>query len=543
MRIALAQINSNLAGFEKNKNKILEYVHRAQEKKAELVIFPEACLFGYHPFDLLERENLVDQQNKELKDLIKKLPKGISILIGGFEKNKNKKGRPYFNTAYLCEKNKIVKTFHKELLPTGDVFDEARFIEKGRLKDNAFKFKNKKFFLTICEDIWAWEDQHSKSSYTENPLLKLPKKKFDLVINMSASPYFTNKGQQRDYVVKKTAQHFKAAVVYVNMVGAQDEIIYDGQSFLMTPKGEKKLSCLAFAEDLNVFDLETLADWNATSRQPKDSEAELLRKALVLGIKDFTQKNKVQKVHFGLSGGIDSAVLACLAADAMGPQNVQLFALPTQFNSQESFTLAEKLANTLNINLKTISIDGMFSFIKNILDLEFSVTQFHLMHENLQSRLRGLVLMAYSNFTGSLLLTTGNKSEYATGYATLYGDMCGGLAPLGDLTKKQIHQLAALYNSEAKIIPHEIITRAPTAELKPNQKDQDSLPEYDLLDKAVVNLVEKKAKARNKTEVWLAQVLIKTEFKRWQAAPILKISEHSFGRGRRYPITHEAKEI
>ena len=543
MRIALAQINSNLAGFEKNKNKILEYVHRAQEKKAELVIFPEACLFGYHPFDLLERENLVDQQNKELKDLIKKLPKGISILICCFEKNKNKKGRPYFNTAYLCEKNKIVKTFHKELLPTGDVFDEARFIEKGRLKDNAFKFKNKKFFLTICEDIWAWEDQHSKSSYTENPLLKLPKKKFDLVINMSASPYFTNKGQQRDYVVKKTAQHFKAAVVYVNMVGAQDEIIYDGQSFLMTPKGEKKLSCLAFAEDLNVFDLETLADWNATSRQPKDSEAELLRKALVLGIKDFTQKNKVQKVHFGLSGGIDSAVLACLAADAMGPQNVQLFALPTQFNSQESFTLAEKLANTLNINLKTISIDGMFSFIKNILDLEFSVTQFHLMHENLQSRLRGLVLMAYSNFTGSLLLTTGNKSEYATGYATLYGDMCGGLAPLGDLTKKQIHQLAALYNSEAKIIPHEIITRAPTAELKPNQKDQDSLPEYDLLDKAVVNLVEKKAKARNKTEVWLAQVLIKTEFKRWQAAPILKISEHSFGRGRRYPITHEAKEI
>ena len=321
------------------------------------------------------------------------------------------------------------------------------------------------------------------------------------------------------------------------------KIIYDGQSFVMTPKGEKKLSCLAFSEDLNVFDLKTLEDWNSTKTRKKESEIELLRKALVLGIKDFLNKNDFKKVHFGLSGGIDSAVLACLAADAIGPQNVKLFALPTKFNEDISYTLAEKLAKTLKINLKTISIQGMFEFIKNILDLEFSVTEFNLMHENLQSRLRGLVLMAYSNFTGSLLLTTGNKSEYATGYATLYGDMCGGLAPLGDLTKKQIYQLAKLYNSEVEIIPKEIITRAPSAELRPNQKDQDSLPDYDILDRAVINLVEKKNKTKNKTEVWLAEILMKTEFKRWQAAPILKTSEHSFGRGRRYPLTHDARKI
>ena len=543
MRIALAQINSTLAGFEKNKNKILDYTHQAKEKKADLVIFPEACLFGYHPFDLLERETLVDQQNKQLKELIKKLPEDIAVLFGGFVKNKNKKGRPYFNAVFLCQKNKIVKTFYKELLPTGDVFDEARFIEKGSLKNNYFKLKNKKFFLTICEDIWAWEDKKSKSDYTKNPILNVKKQKTDLVINMSASPYYTNKVSQREYVVNQTAKYFKAPVVYVNMVGAQDEIIYDGQSFVMTPKGEKKLSCLAFSEDLNVFDLKTLEDWNSTKNRKKESEAELLRKALVLGIKDFLSKNNFKKVHFGLSGGIDSAVLACLAVDAIGPQNVQLFALPTVFNENISFTLAEKLAKTLTINLKTISIQGMFEFIKNILDLEFSVNEFNLMHENLQSRLRGLVLMAYSNFTGSLLLTTGNKSEYATGYATLYGDMCGGLAPLGDLTKKQIYQLAALYNSEVEIIPNEIITRAPSAELRPNQKDQDSLPDYDSLDKAVVNLIEKKQKTKNKAEQWLASVLIKTEFKRWQAAPILKISEHSFGRGRRYPLTHEAKKI
>ncbi len=546
MRIALAQINSRLAGFEKNKLKILEYTLLAKEKKAELVIFPEASLFGYHPFDLLERESLVDQQNKELKDLVKKLPKDITVLIGGFVKNKTKKGRPYFNAAFLCQKNKIIKTFYKELLPTGDVFDEARFIEKGSVKDNYFKLKNKNFFLTICEDIWAWEDKKSKSDYSTNPLVCVKKKKIDLVINLSASPFFTNKISKREYMVQKTASYFKAPLVYVNMVGAQDEIIYDGQSFVMTAKGEKKLSCLAFSEDLNVFDLATLKDWNATEVfgvRKKESDVELLRKALVLGIKDFLEKNNIKKVHFGLSGGIDSAVLACLAADAVGPQNVQLFALPTKFNEKISLTLAEKLAKTLMINLKTISIQGMFEFIKNILDLEFSITDFNLMHENLQSRLRGLVLMAYSNFTGSLLLTTGNKSEYATGYATLYGDMCGGLAPLGDLTKKQVYQLAALYNSEVEIIPEEIITRPPSAELRPNQKDQDSLPGYDTLDKAVVNLVEKKQKTKSKTEQWLASVLMKTEFKRWQAAPILKVSEHSFGRGRRYPLTHEARKI
>ncbi len=543
MRIALAQINSSLAGFEKNKLKILEYIHRAKEKKAELVIFPEASLFGYHPFDLLERDKLVDQQIKELNSLVKKIPENIFVLVGGFEKNKNKMGRPYFNAAFLCQKNKIVKTFHKELLPTGDVFDEARFIEKGDIKNNYFSIKNKKFFLTICEDIWAWEDKESKSHYSINPIKKVLKKKLDLIINMSASPFFTDKMKQREYVVLKTAQYFKAPLVYVNMVGSQDEIIFDGQSFLMTAKGEKKMSCQAFAEDLNVFDLATLQDWNATAKQRPETSIELLRKALVLGIQDFLKKNRLSKVHFGLSGGIDSAVLACLAADALGPQNVQLFALPTVFNKKESFTLAESLAKNLQINLKTISIQSMFEVIKTILDAEFAVKEFHLMHENLQSRLRGLILMAYSNFTGSLLLTTGNKSEYATGYATLYGDMCGGLAPLGDLTKKQIYQLADLYNAETEIIPKTIITRPPSAELRPNQKDQDSLPEYDLLDKAVVNLVEKKAKVRNKTEKWLSEILMKTEFKRWQAAPILKVSEHSFGRGRRYPLAHEAKNI
>ena len=540
MRIALAQTNSTLADFSFNKEKILEFVQRAKEKKADLIIFPEASLFGYHPFDLLERKELVDEQNKKLKELVRELPPNIHVLVGGFEKNKKHKGRPYYNAAFLCRKNKIERSFHKELLPTGDVFDEARFIEKGRAKDNYFEIKNHKFLLTICEDIWAWEDSKGKSIYLENPLKKMQRQKVDLVINMSSSPFFEGKLKQRERVVSKTAQYFKAPMVYVNMVGAQDEIVYDGQSFLVDAKGKQKFSCRSFEEDLNVFELKTLQDWNIDKATQMESSTEQLRKALVLGLKDFVRKTGMTDVHLGLSGGIDSAVVACLAVDACGPNHVKLFALPTHFNEAESYDLASRLAKNLRIDLQTISIQPIYEKIKEVLDKAFDVKKFQLMHENIQSRIRGLSMMAFSNLKSSMLLTTGNKSEYATGYATLYGDMCGGLAVIGDLTKQQVYELARLYNLEYELIPKRIIDRPPTAELRPNQKDQDSLPEYDLLDQAVINLVEKRKKAVSSTEQWLMPVLDRTEFKRWQAPPILKISEHSFGRGRRYPIAHKA---
>jgi NAD+ synthase (glutamine-hydrolysing) len=500
-------------------------------------------LFGYHPFDLLEREVLVEKQNKELKDLLKKIPKDILILVGGFEKNKKRKGRPYYNAVFLCQRNKVVKTFYKELLPTGDVFDEARFIEKGSLKNNYFKIKGKSFFLTICEDIWAWENKKGESIYLENPLKKVSRKKIDLVVNMSASPFYEGKLKQREYVVQKTAQHFRAPTMYVNMVGAQDEIIYDGQSFLVDAKGKRQFSCRSFEEDLNVFELKTLEDWNSNNSNLKESVSEQLRKALVLGIKDFVLKSGLEKVHLGLSGGIDSAVVACLAVDALGADRVKIFALPTEFNQPESFELAQKLAKNLRLDLQTISIQLMYEKIKSTLDKAFKVNQFELMHENIQSRLRGLTLMAFGNLNSSMLLTTGNKSEYSTGYATLYGDMCGGLAPIGDLTKKQVYDLARTYNLEYELIPNGIIKRPPTAELRPNQKDQDSLPEYDLLDASVRELVEKRNRAKSKVDQWVLSRLYKTEFKRWQAPPILKVSEHSFGRGRRYPLAHKASEV
>ncbi|WP_413559134.1 NAD+ synthase [Bdellovibrio sp. HCB209] len=537
MRIALAQINPTLAAFESNKEKILEYVRQAQTKKCDMVVFPECSLFGYHPFDLLEREQIVKKQEAEMRDLIKKLPKGIAVIFGMISRNPDKKGRPYFNSAVFAVKGQKPRFFHKQLLPTGDVFDEARFIEPGDFSKNYFSWKGKKFFLTICEDIWAWPDAKGKSPYKVNPLAKVKKQKVDMVVNLSASPYFVDKMKQREYVTRKTAEYFNAPILYANMVGAQDEIIFDGASFIMDKKGKKLMTCQAFEEDLNVIDLDTKEVW---SKNAKVTAIEELRRALVLGIRDFCAKTGMKKVHLGSSGGIDSAVVAALAVDAMGPANVTTIALPGPYNASMSLSLAEELAKNLSVDFKVVEIAPMYEQALSSLEEGIGLKGFSVVNENLQARLRGLTLMAFSNQTGSMLLTTGNKSEYASGYSTLYGDMCGGLAPLGDLTKQQVYALAKHYNKEGEIIPDVIITRPPSAELRPNQKDQDSLPPYDELDKSVVSLVEQAKDAKTSSDKWLLPVLMRTEFKRWQAPPILKVSPHAFGRGRRYPIAHKA---
>lgn len=539
MRIALAQINPVLGDFSYNKEKILNFIHQAQQRKCELVVFPECALFGYHPFDLLEREKIVVKQEAELKDLLKKIPKNIGVVFGMISRNPDKKGRPYYNSAVFAAHGQKPRFFHKQLLPTGDVFDEARFIETGDLSKNYFNWKGKKFFLTICEDIWAWPTERGTSPYKVNPLAKVKKQKVDMVINLSASPYFVGKMKQRERVTTKTAAYFNAPMMYVNIVGAQDEIIFDGGSFVIDKKGKKLLSCQQFEEDINVIDLDTKESWNKTSKLEKTEE---LRRALVLGIRDFCTKTGLKKVHLGLSGGIDSAVVAALAVDALGPANVTAIALPGPFNAEKSLTLAKDLAKNLSIDFKVVEMGGLYDDVVKSLEKNLALKEFGLVHENLQARLRGLTLMAYSNKENSMLLTTSNKSEYAAGYSTLYGDMCGGLAPLGDLLKNQVYEIARFYNSQGEIIPQEIIDRAPSAELRPNQTDQDSLPPYDDLDNAVESLVEKCGAAKNSTEKWLLPMLMKSEFKRWQAPPILKVSQHSFGRGRRYPIAHRSRE-
>lgn len=343
----------------------------------------------------------------------------------------------------------------------------------------------------------------------------------------------------REYVAGKTASHFKAPIMYVNLVGAQDEIIFDGGSFVLDKNGKKILSCHQFSEDINVIDTDSYEVWHKPAKLSKVDE---LHRALVLGIRDFCEKTGLRKVHLGLSGGIDSAVVAALAVDALGPNNVTAIGLPGPFNSPRSLVLAHSLARNLGVNFKTVEITPIYDEVVRALEKGLDLSGFGLVHENIQARLRGLSLMAFSNIENSMLLTTSNKSEYAAGYSTLYGDMCGGLAPIGDLTKQQVYDLARYYNQQDEVIPLEIIERAPSAELRPNQKDQDSLPPYEDLDKSVTFLVEKSGLARSATDKWLLPVLMRTEFKRWQAAPILKVSQHSFGRGRRYPIAHKASE-
>lgn len=543
MRIALAQINPTLADFGSNSKKILSYCDRAIQQEADVVVFPEAALFGYHPFDLLERKELVDKQLQTLKQIEKKVPKNLLVVLGCFTKNKSKKGRPYYNSAAVIQKGKVTRFFHKQLLPTGDVFDEARFIEPGDTAKNFFSYKGKKFLLTICEDIWAWPEKNGHSHYRNNPLSGLTAKAVDVVLNLSASPYTPKKWSRRLELVQATARAFDADMIYVNLVGAQDEIIFDGASFVCSRSGRVSTRAAAFTEDLLTYELQ---------RRPQKAPANLtlpatdpsanLYKALVLGIRDFCEKNGFKKVHLGLSGGIDSAVVAVLAAEAVGPRNVQSLALPGPFSSPLSFDLAQKLSENLQINHAAMDINKTYKEMLRALSSVVDTESFGLLHENLQARIRGTLLMAYGNRNNSLLLSTSNKTEAATGYTTLYGDMCGGLAPIADLTKKQVYEIAEFCNREREIIPKAIITRPPTAELRKNQKDQDSLPEYNLLDQSVDKIVTEANAAKTEIDKWLLQKIYQTEFKRWQSPPILKISEHSFGRGRRWPISKKIAE-
>ncbi|MEI7972799.1 MAG: NAD+ synthase [Bdellovibrio sp.] len=529
LKIAVAQINPILGDFERNCQIVLENAQRASQEKADLIVFPESCLMGYAPFDLLERSETVDLQMRAFQRLIKRWPSGVVGLLGVLTPRKTKKGRPYFNSAAWIEKGKLPRFFHKQLLPTGDVFDEARFIEAGSMKKNLVNFKGHRILVTICEDIWAWPDKDGESPYQLNPLEDISSAAVDLILNLSASPFFPNKILRRHQLLKKTSKRFRAPMLYVNMVGAQDELIFDGGSLVTNSTGELLHVGKRFSEDFFV------CDWEAQPVRIQKDSVEQLRQSLVLGIRDFVEKMGFQKVHLGLSGGIDSGLLACLAVQALGVERVKFFALPGPYSSAESWTLAKELAVALGADLESLEITSLYtSFVEKISHFLPSNKELTVSHENLQSRLRGLVLMFYANAQSSLLLSTSNKSEYATGFATLYGDMCGGLAPLGDLTKAQIYELSQLYSC----IPKQMKNRAPTAELRPDQKDEDSLPPYKQLDSAVINLVEKDLPARSPVEKWLLLRLAQTEFKRWQAPPILKVSERAFGRGRRWPIVN-----
>lgn len=539
MKIGLVQINSWLGDFAGNGAKILNSARRAHAEACDLVVFPEAALFGYHPCDLLERPKVVEAQLKELNHIHKAMPKGMGILVGAIGVNPKREGKPYHNAAVLLEKGRPKRWFNKQLLPTYDVFDEGRHIEPGRIRDNVIRWRGQVILVTVCEDIWGWPapQGHRFASYMHNPLKEV-KGPVDLVINLSASPYAENKVKQRHRVVTATAKHFRCPMIYVNMVGAQDELVFDGGSFVITAAGKGLVQCKHFEEDFLCLDIETPPKPKALERRRTLDD---FRAALVLGLRDFVRKNGFSKVHLGLSGGIDSAVVACIAAEALGPENVIGVGMPGPFSSAESLTLARVLAQNLEIQWREQEITPTYNSLLQGLEASIGKSEFGVMHENLQARVRAIVLMAIANREGSLLMATSNKSELATGYSTLYGDMCGAIMPIGDLLKHEVYAMAEHYNREREVIPRLIIDRPPSAELRPNQKDEDSLPPYDVLDPAVKKIVEGYRSAKGEVEERVLGMLLRSEFKRWQAPPILKVSDHAFGRGRRFPLAHKAK--
>lgn len=539
MKIALAQINSILGDFYGNRRKILDYVTKALHRGSDVVVFPEASLMGYHPVDLLERPSIVKAQLKELKKLEKSIPPKILVIIGAITLNPKQNGKPYCNSAVILQKGKKPKIFAKELLPAYDVFDEGRHIEPGRAENNLHVYNGKKILITICEDIWAWPNSHhgKRSPYPRNPLAQIKKANLDLVLNLSASPFTKDKLKSRKTVTKKTALHFKAPVVYVNMVGAQDEIVFDGGSFVTSAKGEVVAKAHHFIEDILIYDMNSNKGF--IHREEKCTW-ENYRQALILGIQDFLAKTGFKRAHVGLSGGIDSALVTCLLVDALGPQNVTCLILPGPYTSELSAQLARQLVSHLGVNEYTFSITEHFEKFEKEFANIFKVKEQNFLQENFQARLRGLCLMGFSNLHGSLLINTSNKSEFSVGYSTLYGDMSGALCPIGDLTKTEVYNLAKWYNREHEVIPKEIIEREPSAELRPNQKDSDTLPAYSLLDSAVVKIVENFKPAHSQLEKEVLFKMMNSEFKRWQAPPILKVSNHAFGRGRRLPIAHKA---
>lgn len=539
MRIALAQMNSRLGEFSYNRKKIVQMLKQAQVLGCDLVVFPEAALFGYHPMDLLERPSVVRDQLKELDKLIEQIPEGVGALVGAITETGAKWGKPYHNSAVLLEKGRKLKTFAKQLLPTYDVFDEGRHIEPGETAKNFFRYKNKNILVTICEDIWAWPLSSTPlySRYGINPLAEIKNKKVDLVLNLSASPYTDTKYRNRLEVTRRTASHFKAPMVYVNMVGAQDELIFDGGSFAIDKKGRLLCESHRFVEDLTWLDLKTS---EGVGHSHPNNLQELRRQALVLGLRDFANKTGFSRAHLGLSGGIDSALVACLAVDALGAENVTCLALPGPFSSALSLKMAQQLSKNLGVELLEVDIDSMYNSVLSGIEKGLDHSGFNLVNENLQARLRAIVLMAYANKHHSLLLGTSNKSELAMGYSTLYGDLSGGLLPIGDLLKTEVYALSHHMNVEKIRIPKPIIARPPSAELRPGQKDTDSLPPYEQLDVVVEHLVEDQASARSVLQKRVLKSLMQSEFKRWQSPPILKVSDHAFGRGRRFPVAHGA---
>jgi NAD+ synthase (glutamine-hydrolysing) len=548
MKIALAQLNPTIGDLKNNAQQILKTAQQVATQGVKLLLTPELSLCGYPPRDLLLNAHFITEMEHTLHQLARELPPDLHVLIGLATPNPNFAvvgGKPLFNSIALLAAGKVQNIFHKRLLPTYDVFDENRYFTPGT-EANYFTIDGIKIGVTVCEDLWNDEEFWGKRSYLVNPIEELAKHNIDLSINLSASPYSLGKQQVREAMLKHTAIKYDRAVLYVNQVGANDDLIFDGCSLGFDRSGELVCRGTSFDRDLIIVEFdETKRDLQPSEIQPQPdcTDAEIWQ-ALVLGVRDYIHKCGFQKVILGLSGGIDSALVAAIATEALGADKVLGVLMPSTYSSSHSVTDAIAVAANLGINTETIPIGDLMQGFDRTLDPLFTGTEFGLAEENIQSRIRGNILMAISNKFGHLLLSTGNKSEMAVGYCTLYGDMNGGLAIIADVPKMRVFSICKWLNREREIIPHNIITKPPSAELKPGQVDQDSLPPYEVLDAILAAIVCEHQSAEQLIDRGydpqvvekITKLVKRAEFKRRQAPPGLKITDRAFGTGWRMPI-------
>ena len=526
IRIQIAQFNPIVGDIKLNAQKMLDLSIEANNAGAHLIIFPELALTGYPPEDLLFRDGFTNQVKEEITNFCNLVPSDISILFGA----PNKTDDFLFNSAYLIQNNRIINIYNKQELPNYGVFDEKRYFSSG---DDSFVFEcqNTKIGVLICEDQWV-----------EGPISNLCQSKIDIVVSLNASPFQLNKQSERINICKNYALKFDITFIYVNMVGGQDEVVFDGNSFIVNNQGDVSLQLPAFKE--------LCASYIDTTFTPSlVSNESLIYSAIVLATKDYIQKNTFGGALIGLSGGIDSALTLAIAVDAIGAENVHAVMMPYQFTSDMSLTDSELQAKSQGVEFSSIDIHSMVDSFNLSLSDQFRNTSRDTTEENIQSRVRGTLLMALSNKSHKLVLATGNKSEMAVGYATLYGDMCGGFAPLKDISKTMVYQLAKYRNTLSNVIPERVITRPPSAELAPDQVDQDSLPSYDILDDILMKFVEQKQSVNEIIEnghssedvIKITSLILRNEYKRRQSAPGPKISSNAFGKERRYPMTSKFK--
>ncbi len=539
MKIALAQINVIIGDFEHNTQKMLDYVERAKQQQADIIVFPELATTGYPPRDFLEFSDFIEKAEKSIESL-KKAANGIAIVVGTPTVNPVVEGKDLYNSVVFLADGKELYRQHKTLLPTYDIFDEARYFEEAN-SWNIVEYKGKKIALTVCEDLWNLGNENPL--YTINPMDQIMPHQPDFIINVSASPFDYTHATERIKILKENVKAYQIPIFYVNHVGAQTDIIFDGGSLAIAPNQTVHTELPYFTEALQIVDLEAVQQNTKDHLQTKE-KMPLIHDALVLGIKDYFGKIGFKTAIIGLSGGLDSAVTTALAVEALGKENVRVLLMPSQFSSAHSIKDAEDLAKNLGIRYDIVPIKNIFeSYLKELNPL-FEGRDFDVTEENIQARIRGNLLMALSNKFGNILLNTSNKSEMSVGYGTLYGDLAGGISVIADVYKTEVYELAHYINRHKEIIPLNTIQKPPSAELRPNQKDSDSLPDYDILDPILKLYIEgrkspKEIIAAGYDEALVSRILKlvnRNEFKRYQTAPVLRVSPKAFGMGRRMPI-------